>query len=274
MRNTGVLPGNGMQLGMALVEFATLNMRLWLRNRRCDTPVVGDGAADVSLTSHGHRIGTVWRTIETIGAGTVKPRRLILWLDDPAAMAALPASLVRLRTRGLEIRLCRGYGPHTKYYPYVREITCDGEDFTLVTADDDVYYPPTWLEELLRAHRPGQVTTFRARIRSAEPYVSWPTCTTTETSPRVFATGVSGAAYPPELQRTLRDRGDAFMAVCPRADDFWLHYAAVATGIPVHQVRDTAALWWSMPVASKRGLWDGKGTANDAIAAATERAWL
>jgi hypothetical protein len=274
MRNTGVLPESGLDWCLALSEFAILGPRLWLRNRRCDTPVVGDGAADVSLTSHGRRIRTVWRTIETIGAGTVKPRRMILWLDDPAAMAALPSSLVRLRERGLEIRLCRGYGPHTKYFPYVCEIACDGADFTLVTADDDVYYPPTWLEELLRAHRPGQVTTFRARMRSADPYVDWPTCTTTEASERVFATGVSGAAYPPELQRTLRERGDAFLQVCPRADDFWLHYAAVATGIPVRQVRDTAALWWSMPVASKRGLWDGKGTANDAIAAATERAWL
>ena len=36
----------------------------------------GTGAANVSLTSYGKRISTVWQTIETIGAGTVKPHRL------------------------------------------------------------------------------------------------------------------------------------------------------------------------------------------------------
>ena len=53
-----------------------------------------------------------------------------------------------------------------------------------------------------------------------------------------------------------------------------LHYAAVATGTPIRQVRDVAAYWWSMTIASNRGLWDGTGTANDAIAAPTAQAWL
>ena len=47
-------------------------------------------------------------------------------------------------------------------------------------------------------------------------------CTTTEASESVFATGVSGVAYPPELLGALRDRGDVFAQVCPRADDYWL----------------------------------------------------
>jgi len=274
MRNNGVLPRDPLVMAAALAELAALGPRLRARNARSTAPIVGDGAANVSLTSYGARIATVWKTIETIGAGTVKPRRLILWLDDAATVADPPMRLKRLQARGLEIRLCPDYGPHKKYFPYVEEILPDEPERTLVTADDDVYYPATWLAELLAAHRPGEVTAFRARIRSDAPYSSWPLCTTTESSDKVFATGVSGVAYPPRLLHALRDRGTEFMRVCPRADDYWLHYAAVATNTPIRQVRDVAAYWWEMVIASHRGLWDGKGTANDAIAEQTKRAWL
>ncbi|MUL46969.1 hypothetical protein FZI85_03340 [Mycobacterium sp. CBMA293] len=274
MRNTGVDPTNPIGWALAFAEFGTMSPRLRARNRRSVELVVGNGTANVSLTSYGKRISTVWQTIETIGAGTVKPRRLILWLDDSAAIAHPPAHLKRLQARGLEIRQCRDYGPHKKYFPYVNEILPDEPERTLVTADDDVYYPPNWLEELLGAHRSGEVTAFRARIRRDGPYSTWPMCTTTAPSEEVFATGVSGIAYPPELLSVLRDRGDAFTQVCPRADDYWLHYAAVATGIPIRQVRDVAAYFWPIVMVSNRGLWDGQGTANDAIAEQTRRAWL
>ena len=272
--NTGVDPQTPAELARAFVEFGLLGPRLYLTNRQSRRPVVGAGPANVSLTTYGKRISTVWKTIETIASGTVRPRRLILWLNDAAVMADPPATLRRLQARGLEIRLCADYGPHKKYFPYVRDILPHAPDTTLVTVDDDAYYPRTWLEELLTAHRPGEVTTFRARVRNAGPYGSWPVCTRDEAPPYVFATGVSGVAYPPELLRVLRARGDAFMQVCPRADDFWLHYAAVATGVPIRQVRKTAALFWAMPVAANHGLWDKKGTANDAIAARAAAAWL
>jgi hypothetical protein len=272
--NTGVDPGSLLGRCRAVAEFAALWPRLVLTNHRSTTPVVGAGHANVSLTTYGKRIATVWKTIETIGSGTVRPRRLILWLDDAAVVANPPATLRRLQARGLEIRLCRDYGPHKKYFPYVQEMLDAEPDTTLVTVDDDAYYPPTWLEELLAAHEPNEVTAFRARIRSDGPYGTWRICATTEPSSRVFATGVSGVAYPPQLLRALRDRGEEFTKVCPRADDFWLHYAAVATKVPIRQVRDTAASWWEMPVAASRGLWDRKGTANDAIADRAHDAWL
>ncbi len=273
MRNIGVDPTDPLGWMLTLAEFCTLRPRLLVRNHKSAESVIGSAAANVSLTSYGKRISTVWQTIETIGAGTVKPRRLILWLDDRDVYLDPPATLKRLQTRGLEIRHCRDYGPHKKYFPYVNEVLPDEPACTLVTADDDVYYPPTWLAELLAAHRPGEVTAFRARIRSDGAYRTWPMCTTTEASETVFATGVSGVAYPPELLGVLRDRGEAFANVCPRADDYWLHYAAVATGIPIRQVRDVAAYFWPSTTMSSRGLWDGSGAANDAIAIPTQQTW-
>lgn len=271
--NSGVNPSNPIAWCAAVSEILRLRLRLRRVNQSSNSPVVGDADANVSLTSYGKRIATVWKTIESISAGSVKPRRVILWLDDPAALADPPASLKHLQARGLEIRGCPDYGPHKKYFPYVTDILPEHPTRTLVTADDDVYYPATWLEELLAAHNPDQVTAFRARKRNDGPYGQWPLCTTTEASETVFATGTSGVAYPQPVLQMLRDRGDAFMDVCPRADDFWLHYATIASGLKVGQVRSIAALWWSTSL-SKEGLWDGTGTANDSIAIRTRNAWL
>ena len=52
-----------------------------------------------------------------------------------------------------------------------------------------------------------------------------------------------------------------------------MHYAAVSTGIPIRQVRDVAAYFWPIVLVASRGLWDGSGTANDAIAVRTRQTW-
>ncbi|BBY80086.1 hypothetical protein MPUL_12440 [Mycolicibacterium pulveris] len=248
---------------------------LWLRgiNLFSLRRVTGDCDVDVSLTTYGNRVRSVWSTVESIGRGTVRPRRIILWIEDPSIVANPPAPLRRLRRRGLEIKQCDDFGPHKKYYPYLLE----GEPTrTLVTADDDMYYPRRWLENLLAAHRDGEVTAYRARLRTDGPYASWPACTTDKPSDRVFATGVSGVAYPSSLLSALRARGDSFMDICPRADDFWLHFAALATGLTIRQVANFPADWWPQLRLAGTGLWPEnlKEGGNDAIAAQTARAWL
>lgn len=250
--------------------------RLRRRNRTCRETITGDGPVNVSLTSYGKRLNAVWLTIESIGLGVLKPKRIILWLDDEEAVANPSDPLRRLQDRGLEIRLSRNYGPHEKYFPYVSEVLGDEPDVPLVTADDDVLYPPTWLLELSAAHQDGQVTAFRAKLRTNEPYATWPLYHTALTAPsdRVFATGVSGVAYPAKVLTALRDRGDDFMRVCPRADDFWLHYAAVAVGVPVRQVRNGVAEWWSAPSTIFGGLRFENFRANDEIHEPTRAAWL
>ena len=122
---------------------------LRVRNLAARGPVTGSAAVVVSLTSYGDRIGTVSIGIESIARGTVRPQRLVLWLDTPDDVACVPASLRRLERRGLEIRRSRNYGPHTKYYPYV--MSTPRHTVPLVTADDDIVYPPNWLALLVDA---------------------------------------------------------------------------------------------------------------------------
>lgn len=215
------------------------------RNRFTRKSALGSSAVLVSLTSYAPRMKTVAYTIESIAAGSVRPSRLILWLDDLDAYQRRPRCLRRLESRGLEVRLTTDYGPHKKYYPSLELVQAD--DVRLVTADDDVFYPRHWLAGLIRAaeEHPEAVNCYRASVLSLSDgavarYADWPRCRSTESSLTHFATGVSGVIYPPAAIAALIVAGNAFTKRCPRADDIWLHWIELNAGIPVRQVASRA----------------------------------
>src|ERR1019366_9435926 len=114
-----------------------------IRNRFSRRSALGTANVAVSLTSYGDRLETVHLTIESIARGRFRPKQLILWLAQDDYQGCLPPAVQRLRQRGLEVRSCEDVGPHTKYYPYVLSQTT--YEYPLVTADDDLFYPSTWL---------------------------------------------------------------------------------------------------------------------------------
>ena len=215
------------------------------RNRYAKAPVLGSADALVSLTTYGSRLGTVAYVVESIAAGRRRPRRMILWLDDPDAYESRPESLRRLERRGLEVRLTQNYGPHTKYYPSLAGAIA--EDLPIVTADDDILYPRYWLNRLLVAASayPDVVSCYRASVVATidakmAPYTSWPRCKSTTASLAHFATGVSGVFYPMAMVHALAARGTEFISRCPRADDIWLHWVAIREGVLIRQIAPRA----------------------------------
>lgn len=234
---------------------------LKFNNLASNEKVVGDSIACVSLTSHGKRVDTVFYTIESIGRGRVKPRRLILWIDDESLMKNLPASVRRLQARGLEVLPSKNYGPHTKYYPYVKNCFCP--NLALVTADDDNFYPNYWLEGLISAYMcdAGVVNCYRAHattLNDREDGIArfgyWTMCHSTTPSFSHHATGVGGVIYPPILQKALQDAGDAFMEMCPKADDIWLHVTAIRNGFKIKQINESAIEFTAIPFSQGDGL--------------------
>ncbi|MBG6214551.1 MAG: hypothetical protein LH475_09490 [Cryobacterium sp.] len=242
----------------ALAQRAGIRARLAslrLTNRLSRRAVTGSGAVVVNLTSFGHRIDLVFYALETIAAGRVRPRRLILWLDDTTTVTHPPATLRRLQRRGLEIRSCPDFGPHKKQYPYA----LTGPTLPLVAADDDVLYPRTWLAELLEAaaRHPLDITGQRAHTITFDgdrvaPYSEWVAARGTAASFRTLCTGVSGIYYPLGLLDALRAEGDAFLRVAPRADDLWVYSVGVRHGIRARQVGESQAEYPAIP-GSQRG---------------------
>jgi len=205
-------------------------------------PVVKPGGPVVSLTTHNKRIYTVHLTIESIGRGSLLPSRLILWLDDKSLFDSLPPALRRLQDRGLEIKLSENYGPYTKFYPYVASLP----EFhaPLITADDDVLYPPNWLQGLAAAYAqyPDFINCYRARLVSVDEtgmdrYKNYHLLDTTAPSICHMGTGVSGIIYPPAFQKILKDAGTRFTDTCPKGDDLWLYLCALRSGYKVRQIR-------------------------------------
>lgn len=226
-------------------------LRLALVNRFSSRSVVAGNMLTVSLTSYSTRLKSVHITLESIAAGNVLPGRLILWVDDLAVLQNLPAPLRRLQRRGLEIKRCDNYGPHKKYFPFVQ-----GEEINepLVTADDDVFYPATWLQGLQLAHlkTPTQVVCYKAKCLglvdgAITSYRSWVSQLGSEASFSNFAIGVSGVLYPPAYLRVLKVLGDGFVQLTPKADDIWLHLNALRSGFKVRQISSCDAHFPSLP---------------------------
>lgn len=231
----------------------------------------------VSMTTHGARIDRVHVAIESVARGSLRPRRHILWLDDPELFANLPRTVRRLRRRGLEvIAVPPGYRVHTKYFPYVESIEEHTELFA--SNEDDILYPKDWLAGLLQKHRehPDCVVTYRAHAVALEgdrvaPYDSWTPCTSDTPSFRYFGTTVSGQLYPPSFLNFVRRQGTAFLEVAPMQDDVWLHHLAITAGVRTVQVTPEAVLFPWVPGTQASGLfWTNVlGGQNDVQIAAT-----
>lgn len=197
----------------------------------------------VSLTTHGSRVSTVHHTIESILVGTVRPERVVLWLDSSDAYRRLVEDLGYLRSLGLEVRLTNNFGPHTKYWPMVCELGTSRSN-VLVTADDDVLYPRRWLEDLTQcwSGESDTICAFRChKIRFSSPYhfapySTWVPAFSKESLGRLFFTGVSGVLYPSTMLQALLARGEIFLESAPKADDVWLNSVALQEGMKVRQV--------------------------------------
>lgn len=255
----------------AVVESRMLD----LRERRTRGSLLGSAPVVVSLTSYGSRIDTVHLTIESIARGSVRPARMILWLDSIDDLKALPPALERQRLRGLEILLGDNFGPHTKYYPYVESQTL--HTVPLVTADDDIIYPPSWLAGIVAAHRAHSdsiVGYWMRRMRfgaDGRPvtYTAWPNASDTRAHAANVPLGVSGVLYPPRMLAGLREQGRAFTAVAPATDDLWLHAIAVRTGVDVRQIADTPQHFLTVPGSQEVSLAavNVSGSGNDRVVA-------
>jgi hypothetical protein len=184
----------------------------------------------VSLTSHGNRIFDAYLAIESIMQGTVKPNRIILWLPDNQKVSS--CYLEHQMERGLEIKYVKDLGPHTKLIHALKEFPDD----IVITIDDDIFYKPDMVENLLRTYKVDSSSILANRVAvitkdkngNVESYLKWIHFNYPErTSKRNVIIGVEGCLYPPHSFSKEVFNEEAILELCPTADDIWFTAMAI-----------------------------------------------
>jgi len=188
----------------------------------------------LSVTSYPRRFKTLALTIKCLLSQTVATDAVILWIAD-ADKDLLPKDVLALRQKGLTVEYTEDLGSFKKIIPALRRFP----HAFIATADDDVYYWPTWLEELVDAYAPEKREILCHRVNRIRlgadglplPYGQWDfEHQGTEASPLVFPTGVGGVLYPPGcLHPDVLDDA-TFRALCPSTDDAWLYWMGLRGG--------------------------------------------
>lgn len=207
-----------------------------IAKQKLETPII------VSLTSYPARFPTLPICLKSILNQTLKPTKVILWLDKDVSLENIPQEILKLQKKGLEIR-CGGepLKPHKKYIHAMKEY----RDACIVTVDDDVIYTRDMLASLYASYKkhPNCISARRVHKilydmnKHAVDYNSWDYDCKKDPGPsqQLFATGVGGVLYPPHIF----DMDSEFfnpkniMDNAWSVDDVWLKFIENSLNIPV-----------------------------------------
>jgi glycosyltransferase involved in cell wall biosynthesis len=185
----------------------------------------------VSLTSYGKRLkDTAPYAIISLFNQNLRPDRIILWVARNDS-EKIPPIMEKLQEKGLDIIFCEDVKSYKKLIPAL-EIFPD--DY-IITADDDLYYPQNWFEQIMTEHKknPKKIICHRVHgIKGIEnknllPYNEWDFCQNPNFAKRIFPTGGAGALYPPKCLHKDITNKELFMKLAPHADDVWFWAMAV-----------------------------------------------
>ena len=181
----------------------------------------------VSLTSFPKRMHDLHYCLYSLLTQSFKPHKLILWLAEeqfPNKEKDIPENVLKLKNNGLTIKWCEDIRSYKKLIPALNEYPND----YIVTADDDIYYPKDWLENIWNAHKkyPDSIISTRSRkIKfkgdKIDNYVDWK-LNNKEESPSYLNFPTNGAGtlfYPNSLDANVFN--EEFLKLCPSGDDIW-----------------------------------------------------
>ena len=163
------------------------------------------------------------------------PDAIELWLSlKQFPDRVIPQKLQRYEQRGLQINWVEDDIRSYKKYYYSMQAHPNA---SIVTVDDDVYYPSDMLQNLINLHEqfPRCVCANRVHLiqygknGEIKPYIKWKHnygCKIPTPLPSLFVTGIGGVLYPSNsLDSMVMDIAKA-REICPMADDVWLNFSA------------------------------------------------
>lgn len=221
----------------------------------------------VSLTTYEKRLYDVYATIESIMQQSIKPNRIVLWLQHDMRKISLPLTLKKQMVRGLEIRFCKDVKSYKKLVYALKAFPND----IIITIDDDVIYRYDMIENMINAYLDAPDFIYGNRIKEIGideneklmPYNTWKTITDArKSSLRYIATGVGGILYPPHKldMDVLNER--LFVKMCPTADDIWFKSMAIKAGTPYRTVNFHNPVFIENPMLQATALYKGNVNQN------------
>lgn len=215
----------------------------------------------ISITSFPKRINTVWITIATLlNQKKIKPRKIVLWLaQEQFCNCRLPYKLTRLCKRGLEIRFCDDLKSHKKYYYTMKEF---GNEYFIITCDDDIFYPENLVEGLIngsRKHPNVVICNWAHKITfdneyQFNKYSLW-TNSKNELGIDIIPIGCCGVLYPPKCINREVFNKEKIEHVSLYTDDLWLKCMEVKENILAINVNQNDIIFFNNIRNQFSGLW-------------------
>ncbi|MDH3239926.1 MAG: glycosyltransferase [Alphaproteobacteria bacterium] len=208
------------------------------------------GELIISLTSFPRRFPTLQYTLQSLRDQTIRADKIILWLaeqDVPLLPEAVRKMGVRIEAVP-DVRSFKKLVFAIERYP---------EAF-IATADDDVFYKPDWLEDLVEGFDPADPSIVCHRAHrlpagigsSIAEYREWEWDVQDEKarqpSPDLMPTGLGGVLYFPGCLHRDVTNIQAFTELCPDADDLWFVWQAHRAGSRYKKVgKAFPLLYWA-----------------------------
>ncbi len=200
----------------------------------------------ISLTSFPARINSVHHTINTLLTQSFKPDAVLLWLaqeEFPQKQKDLPQQLLDLQKYGLSIKWCHNIKSYKKLIFALKEFPKD----IIVTADDDLYYAPDFLDILYKeyladpnyiyAHRITRMAYKNGKVVEKD-FKDYNLDSYKEASALDKLNGGAGALFPPKCFHPDVTKEDVFMNICPLNDDVWFGFMGVLGGYKTKLVKN------------------------------------
>tara|TARA_R110001599_G_C12223766_1_gene657519 strand:+ start:253 stop:1134 length:882 start_codon:yes stop_codon:yes gene_type:complete len=218
----------------------------------------------ISLTSYKPRFFTLYPTILSLAQQKFAPDVIVLWVSEedygylPDDIIKLQGSVNNINTIFI-ISKTIDIGPYTKIIPALENY----DDYFIVTADDDIYYPNWWLKYLIAEYNGdsneiicylAHEITFDVHTNDIKSYGAWIKNKSNNVDRLLgFPLGVGGVLYPPNSLDELVTKSDIFLKESPMADDIWLFWMArLNNSVTKKTKKNFKAVCW--PESQKVGL--------------------
>lgn len=198
----------------------------------------------ISLTSYGKRVSeSAPYAIYTLFKQDMLPHKVILNLDyDNWNDNNLPSSINRLKMSGLIVDYCKDIRSYKKLIPTLEKYS----DSIIITVDDDMYYNPKLLSELINAFSMSDKKTILCHYayvveRKNGKFTFTKDWRKEGNSYSIYSPlGVGGVLYPPNIFDSEVFKDDIFMRLSPTADDLWFWVMAIRRKIKIELLKESS----------------------------------